>query len=184
MSDLETFASTLGTPCVTHLLYHLETWQINCGFLFFFASRNVGWRWMSFGGGGAEGQGCWTSTKHHTHPARSSLSTCLLSTPLRTCFQGPRFLTGCLVWVTGCRLPVYWEGDWQRSEGQTPCRMWGGGGKGGAGVLHKHIMWNAEAHSIVPCAISAVCCYEICFNKISAGAALGFGLLLVNPTKT
>lgn len=61
-------------------------------------------------------------------------------------------------------------GGWQPSEGQTPCRMWGGGGNGGVGVLHKHITWNREAHSIVPSAISAVSCYELCSSLMSTAA--------------
>ena len=125
------------------------------------------------GSGGAQGQGCKTSTWHHTHQERASLSALLLSSPLRTCFPGPHFLTGCLVWVTGCWLPVYWEGTDSKVKARHPveCREGGGGGGGGVVVLHKHITWNSEAHSIVPCAISAVSCCELCLSYISAGAA-------------
>lgn len=59
-----------------------------------------------------------------TPTARASLSTLLLLSSLRTCFQGPHFLTGCLVWVTGCWLPVYWEGTDSKVKTRHPveCR--------------------------------------------------------------
>lgn len=107
------------------------------------------------------------------HPSRKGLplrsspllpSQCLFSRaplPYRMFGVGHWMLASCVL-----------GGDWQQSEGQTPCRMQGGGGGGGGvAVLHKHIMWNSEAHSIVPCAISAVSCCELCLSYISAGAA-------------
>lgn len=101
----------------------------------------------------------------------SPRSSPLLFSPLRTCFPGPRFLAGCLVWVTGCRLPVYWEGTDSNVKARQPVECREEEVEGVWGVLDKHITWNREAHSIVSCAISAVSCYELCLSYISAGAA-------------
>lgn len=83
-------------------------------------------RWGFWEGWGVQGQGCKTSTKHHTHLAKGLPlhSPPLPSSPPRTCFPGPHFLTGCLVWVTGCRLPVYWEGTDSEVKARHPveCR--------------------------------------------------------------
>lgn len=126
------------------------------------------------GGGGAWGQGC-KDLHLAPHPSKKGLLLCssplLPSQDLFSRAPLPYRMFGVGHWMlASCVL----GGDWQQSEGQTPCRMQGGG-RGGGGrvvvVLHKHITWNSEAHSIVPCAISAVSCCELCLGYISAGAA-------------
>lgn len=81
---------------------------------------------MRLGGevGVHEGKAVRTSTWHHAHQERASFHALLLSSPLRTCFPGPHFLTGCLVWVTRCWLPVYWEGTDSKVKARHPveCR--------------------------------------------------------------
>lgn len=116
------FALLQKTPAVL-----LKQWQKIKPVWFVKMLENVGWRLVcEVGevGRGARGQGCKTSTWHHTHLERASLSAFLLSSPLRTCFPGPHFLTGCLVWVTGCWLPVYWEGTDSKVKARHPveCR--------------------------------------------------------------
>ena len=90
-SELVKFAAT-ELQClhdgVKHLPYYLSKSENKAGMI----RKNEKECWVEVGetgDGEARGQGCKTSIKHHTHPARATLSTLLLSGLV---FEGPTSL--------------------------------------------------------------------------------------------